>query len=426
MAIKQKHKNIKVSKLKLWTENPRDLIDTSISEVDIIKRAVKDDKKKWDLPKIIKKMGDYYDNSELPTVVYHDKDPVVYDGNRRVAVLKYVQNEGKEKYESEDSLRPYFSSEQLENFKNIKEITCNVCDKETALKNVERKHSQKGSWDQLERDYFEHRHRGKEKSLFIKFEESTGLISKNPKLNERIMKDNILTKNNLEEIGFSFDKNGKLISSYDQKTAGDILNKIVELREKNEISSRADNKYDIKKTLIESPEFKNKIKKFSEEKSKQVAYKSSKPQKERVTERENKPKNELFAGKLVLKKGRTNSIYRDITDLNAYYYEKKEKLSNTFPSLIRMALRLLIESASEKKDKPSIDSYIKANFESAKKKLSKDKKTFLSSQSVSNQNQLIKLLHTGAHDYGSSANIEQTKAMSIIIGEMLKITHSKK
>ena len=423
MAIQQKHENIKVSKLKLWTENPRDPIDTNISDFDVMKRAVKDDKKKWELPKIIKKMGDYYDNSELPTVVYQGKDPVVYDGNRRIAVLKYVQNEGKEEYELESPLLSSFSNEQLENFRNIKEIVCNVCDKETALKNVERKHAQKGSWRQLERDYFEYRHRGKEKSSFIKLDESTGLISKNPKLNERIMKDNILTKNKLEGIGFSFDKNGKLISSYDQKTAGDILNKIVELREKNEIGSRAKKKYDIKEALIESPEFKNKIKKFSEEKSKRVAYKSSKPQKERVTQRENKLKNELFGGKLELKKGSTNDIYRDIVDLNEYYYKKKEKLSNTFPSLIRMALRLLIESTSEKK---IIDYYIKANFENGKKKLSKDKKTFLANHSVSNQEQLIMLLHTGAHDYSSSANIEQTKAMSIIIGEMLKITHSKK
>ena len=90
------------------------------------------------------------------------------------------------------------------------------------------------------------------------------------------------------------------------------------------------------------------------------------------TKRQNNKKNILFGWDLTLKNGITNDIYRDIVDLYNFYEKNKDKLSNTFPNLIRMALRLLIESATSNQE--SIDDYIKTNFANAKSKLSQDKK----------------------------------------------------
>ena len=86
-----------------------------------------------------------------------------------------------------------------------------------------------------------------------------------------------------------------------------------------------------------------------------------------------------------------------------------------------MSLRLLCEFAATDKNQ-TIDQYIKNNFANAKKTLRKESKTFLMTQSV-DQTNLVALLHIGAHAYKSAISIEQTIAISIILGEMLSITH---
>ncbi len=419
--IKQKIETIPVSNLRLWTENPRDPIDSNISDFEIIKRAINDNNKKWNISKLISDMGSHYDFSELPTVVLKDNKYFVYDGNRRIAILKYLQNPDWS-YAIESKL---FPSSEPEILKNLLDIPCNVCNEETALTNIERKHVTNGSWGQLERDYFEHNFRKKGKSVFLKFEEATGLISKNPELNENIMKNNILTEGKLKEVGFSFDTKDNLISIYDEELANDILNKIADLKINKVISSRGDDKYKIKKHLDEILEFKGKIKKFNKADTKPVNYKQeeSKPSLTRKTKRQNSKKNILFGGSIRLKDGVTNDLYRDIADLYHYYEKNKDKLSNTFPNLIRMALRLLIDS-TKTNQKEDINEYIKSYFDDGKIKLSKDQKTTLSGNNITKEN-LPSLLHTGAHNYSNASNIEQTIAMSIIIGKMLEITHKK-
>lgn len=79
---------LKLEDLVLWTENPRDPIDAAATDQDIVDRALKDKRSKWKLPKLAKEMGNHYDYSELPTVVYHGKKPVVYDGNRRIFLVR--------------------------------------------------------------------------------------------------------------------------------------------------------------------------------------------------------------------------------------------------------------------------------------------------------------------------------------------------
>lgn len=152
------------------------------------------------------------------------------------------------------------------------------------------------------------------------------------------------------------------------------------------------------------------------------------PPPERKTAREKNKAQALFGQDLILKKGDTNNIYMDILDLYDFYVKDTQKteprLSKNFPALIRMSLRLLVESAAPKTK--GIADYVNANFENAKKQLTQDQKTTLSNNSISGAKSLIQLLQSGAHNYANSANFEQTVGMSIITGAMLNITHKKK
>lgn len=163
-------------------------------------------------------------------------------------------------------------------------------------------------------------------------------------------------------------------------------------------------------------------KKSTEEEKKKVELIT--PPTQRKTAREKNKAQALFGQDLVLKKGDTNNIYMDVLDLYDFYSKNIDRLSKNFPALIRMSLRLLVESATPKTK--GIADYVNANFENAKKQLTQDQKTTLANNSINGAKSLIQLLQSGAHNYANSANFEQTVAMSIIIGTMLKITHSKK
>lgn len=152
---------------------------------------------------------------------------------------------------------------------------------------------------------------------------------------------------------------------------------------------------------------------------------------QRKTAREKNQVQALFGQDLILKKGDTNNIYMDVLSLHDFYAKDAKKkdpeLSKNFPALIRMALRLLVESAAPVvKEKSDIAKYVNTNFENAKKQLTQDQKTTLSNNSINGAKSLIQLLQSGAHNYANSANFEQTVGMSIIIGAMLNITHKKK
>lgn len=121
--------------------------------------------------------------------------------------------------------------------------------------------------------------------------------------------------------------------------------------------------------------------------------------------------------------GDVSNLYRDIVDLYDFYIAKQHELSQSFPGLIRMSLRLLCETAS-KESKKKIEDYLKDNFDEAKKTLDQDIKTTLSGQNVSKET-IMQLLHTGAHNYQSTSNVEQTIAVSIAVGAILTVTYGK-
>jgi len=141
--------------------------------------------------------------------------------------------------------------------------------------------------------------------------------------------------------------------------------------------------------------------------------------------RENMSVLPIFGGKLSLRKGHVNNLYRDLESLYSYFCANRTQLSTDFVAIVRMSLRLLTETAASDMKKARIDDYVADYFDQAKRSLDRNTKTYLSSHSV-DKNTIIKLLHTGAHKYSSSNNEEQTLAISVVLGAMLSISHGKR
>ncbi|RJP47970.1 MAG: hypothetical protein C4557_13485 [Anaerolineaceae bacterium] len=408
----QEVKYVNIKNLVLWTENPRDPIDENATDQDIVDRAIKDSSKKWTLDKLAKEMGEYYDFSELPTVVFHGSKPVVYDGNRRMIL-------GKIKYNL--VAVPSEINVQIPDFPE--EIPCNVCIKEIALKNVYRKHSDSGSWQPLERDIFLHKFMKEDKSPFLILEEATGIISNNPHLNQRFVKDEVFREDILELMGFSL-KSGILHSVHNDEEGYSILSDVSQKVENKKITTRK-NRGKVVDILEPSSLQIIERNKKNNARLAHISFEDSKKllAGKRQTRRTSKKESEIFGGKLYLRSGQVSDLYRDIVDLHEYYIKEKDNLSRSFPSIIRMALRLLCETAA-KDINVALEDYVSNNYVKAKKTFSQDVKTTLSSQNVT-ETDIVKLLHTGAHNYKASSNMEQTIALSIAVGGMIKITHGK-
>ena len=412
--MEQKVKYVNLKDLVLWTENPRDPIDINATDQHIVDRALDDKLSKWTLSKLAKEMGDFYDFSELPTVVYHGEKPVVYDGNRRIIL-------GKIKHGFVTvPLRP---SIQIPDFPI--EIPCNICSKKVALINILRKHGDSGSWQPLERDIFLHKFMGEPKSSFLLLDEDTGIITKNYHLNQRFVKEEIFRGDILKSLGFTFSK-GRLNSVHSNEDAYDILNDISEKIERKEITTRKNRGkiIEILNPQLQQLIDQNKNNKFQRLNINFGSSEKDYNKRQRLAKRTPKNSTIFFGGKLFLHMGEVSNLYRDIVDLYQFYLSKRHELSQTFPSLIRMSLRLLCETAAKEDNNKKIENYLKAHFPTAKASLDKDVRTTLANHNV-NENSIIQLLHTGAHNYQSSSNIEQTIAMSVIIGAILTLSHGK-
>lgn len=406
--MSQKVKYINLRDLVLWTENPRDSIDPKATDQEVVENALADRNSKWTLSKLCKEMGEYYDLSELPTVVYHGNKPVVYDGNRRIIL-------GKIKYKY---VKVEDNKMDIPNFPN--EIPCNVCSEDIAVLNVLRKHGDSGSWSPLDRDISLHKFLEKEKSIFLKFEENTGLIGNNLHLNQGFVKKEIFTPEKLNELGFGFEGD-TLMSKHNHEQSRSILEDLVEQIAEKNITTRKNRGKVISVLQKQNRDIigenkGNSLKPLNyQSEEKKPALKTQKQ-----TRRTKRKQPELFGGKLYLEAGDVSNLYRDISDLYGFYASNKNDLSHSFPSLIRMSLRLLCECASNKK----LKEYLESHFKDAKKELNTDEKTTLSNQNV-NEKTLPQLLNTGAHSYQTANNMEQTMAMSIIIGRILTLSHGK-
>lgn len=412
--MSQEIKEIEISNLVLWSENPRDPIDPNASDQDIANQAWVDKSEKWNLLKLVKEMRSHYDMSELPTVVYHGKKPVVYDGNRRMILAKIKHDLVK----LED-----FDKTKLPQIP--KKIPCNVCSKDIAVQNVYRKHGDSGSWSPLDRDLFINKFMGEPKSIFLKLDEATGLISSNSHLNKGFVKKEIFTNEKLKELGFDFEEDD-FKTKHNKNDSLSILNdisakvysKVIDTRKNRgkvlEILDKENRK------LIERNS-KNELIKISLNASTSIVHSAESTKRQAARTKSKSPV--LFNGVLYLKPGQASDLYRDITDLYNHYIKYKDDFSQYFPSLIRMSLRLLAESAASDTDL-SMGKYLKDNFKNAKTKLDSDSKTTLSTQNV-NERSIEQLLHIGAHNYKAANNFEQTIAVSIILGKILEISHGK-
>ncbi len=422
----QKIEYIKVEELVLWTENPRDPIDSSASDFDVIKRAVFDYRSKWNLRSLAREMGAYYDFSELPIVVYKNGKPVVYDGNRRVALAKLklcnVTIEG-------------FDINSLPDVPL--NLPCNVCSEEIALESVYRKHvNSRNSWGALERDIFASKFQHQNKSIFLLFDEGTGgFISRHPEMNQVFVRNEVLTENHLREMGFEFDK-GTILTRHSDKEIEVLLNNLLDKIKSKVISTRGEYRgrplsvLDVRVQEIISSnkdkelrpyKYPNTIKNSEAPISKGTSIALS-PRKTRIIKSAKIP---FFGEKLILKPGNVNNLYRDISALCDVIEDKEKGFSDCAFAIIRMSLRLLCETAYKELNYKDYRDYISAFGAKAKKKLDQDTKTLLSNQNVSPET-LTQLLQTGAHNYLSSTSVEQAKCISILLGAILKESHGKK
>ena len=412
-SMSQEIKSIPLADLVLWTENPRDPINPRASDQDVVNRAISYGGSKWSLAKLAKEMGNYYDLSELPTVVYRGKKPVVYDGNRRMVLGKIKH--GLVSVNDFDADLPDFPAE----------IPCNVCSEKIALQNVYRKHADTGSWLPLERDIFVSKHMKKGKTHFLLMEENTGLISANPHLNQRFVKEEVFRDDILEKLGFSFDGD-VLVSRHSAVEALKLLEDL-SLKIQNKTLSTRNNRGKVLEVLDPAHQRlinENKRKTLRPVDLTKVPEVASEPEAaSRRTRRTKAKADEIFGGPLFLRSGAVSNLYRDIVDLHAFYLEHRATLSHAFPSLIRMALRLLCETAAKDRSQ-GLEQYIKARFKDAKAELDQDQKTTLANQNVT-ESSIIQLLHTGAHNYSASSNMDQTLAISLILGQILVVSHGK-
>ncbi len=417
--MSQKIEYIAVKDLVLWTENPRDPIDASASDQDVVDRAMSDPSSKWELSKFAKQMGEYYDYSELPIVVYKNNKPVVYDGNRRIVLAKIKLG-----FCHVDGL-----TVALPTFDET--IPCNVCDEDTALKSVYRKHYLVGNtWGKLERDVFANKYLNEPKSTFQLFDEGTGgFVTKNPEMNQRFVCEEVLTDTVLYEMGFVFEDE-RLFTRHTNDEVKVLLSDLLNKIRNKEISTRKNRGKPISTLDQRSKDiiWSNKDRElhlYETERGNDTEIKetTARPSSARKTPVTRKTRISLFGDSLFLKSGSVNNLYRDLSALYSLV-EGEKSFSKDVYALFRMGLRLLCETACKEEGFVDIKDYLMKYFSKAKKTLSQDIKTYLSTNNVKEET-MPQLLHIGAHNYLSSVSKDQLIAVSIMLGAILTQSHGK-
>jgi hypothetical protein len=241
-----------------------------------------------------------------------------------------------------------FTLDVPEQIQNLTAIPCNVCDRETALDSIERKHYSHGTWKPLARDYFMHTHRKKPKSDFIKFEEATGLVTAHEKeLNTVYAKDELLTSSELSKIGFRI-QDDRVVSNYSPEDSSEILITIIEAIQ-NEKTTTRHNRGDLLAGITEqNPKLGSRVHGFSDAAPVFIVPRVAEPKKT-ITPRRTQAttsSDELFGGKLILQSGAVNDLYRGITNIYDSQRKDPEKLRLVFPILC-FSFRLILEVAAK-------------------------------------------------------------------------------
>ena len=476
--------SIPLEKLVLWSENPRDPIDPDADNEQIIENALngKGADSKWELDKFAKEMGDKYDFSSLPTVAAIEGTDkyTVYDGNRRV-IIAMMGAWGAPSMRLRTTL-PLFPEE----------IPCCVCSRDDALKSVYRRHSENGSWGQYERDVFIYRYMNAPKSVLVRLEDLIHAVTRWPKINLRYVEEDILNDKHLKEFGLKPGEedfgvppetleelikaiadgieDGSLNTRGNRNDptkalSDDLLKRVYDDAARHKASAAQGNKVDERDTDGLSGNVEKGIKgagqgglfddgrtdggqleKGSDDGDSErdpvddgtgdssagetVSVNTAGSRRTRTTKEKG---YSVFNGKLILRAGSVNNLYRTLECLWKMNEAGKIEFNAGFNGVIRMGLRLLAETAA-KEDQPNLrrkqlKAYVSTYADSAKKAIrlsgmDNDLVTFLSGQSVT-AGSIENLLQTGAHSYTLSSGREQALAVSIFLAEMLKLSHGK-
>ena len=449
---KQKVKEYSISKLVLWSENPRDpLPDRKIGREndEIIRRAIADEDESWKLSSLLNQMGDAYDFSEIPTVVVKDKCPIVYDGNRRVilAIIRHTP-----KYLE---LLPPVTRKKLEKFEVPTKLYCNVCPEHKALRFIVRKHSKSGSWKPIQQDRFRMMYMDQAPSALLLFNSLTkGAIERSDVLNQGFVGTQVFTKGHLESLNISVEKDC-IKSPYTTEELLSIVTDIFEKIKDEKINTRNRSHVGELPSLLSQKvqelcsSRKDQPRVYTEkyvpiepapiEEGGQEEKAVSKKRTRRVEEDE----TPLFGKVLCLRSGSVNNLYKEIEELDLLIsksIKKSEKNKSQRKGVTvnahvvtRMALRLLCETALKDIGMNDLGQYLERFFEDARRLLSGEEKTFLSHnlseedpKASRNHTKLLSLLQAAAHTYDESArNYKQTIAMSVMVGAILSCSHGK-
>lgn len=246
--MEQEIKKLPIAELRLWTENPRDPIASGSSDRDVILRAIADPKHNWNLDKMMRDLGDVYYLNTLPTVVVCDGEYVVYDGNRRIAVLKCLQDD-----ELFQIATGRLNLDRDNPLASMTEIDCNVCDRNTALDIVAKAHAGSNVWGKLEFETFKHNECGEPAGRLMIFDRASGgLVSKCPRLNSVYVQRRLLSEGSLAPAGLAI-ADGRLLSSWPEEMDQEVLLAVRDVVE-NKLSNDRRNASDLRAALIELDE----------------------------------------------------------------------------------------------------------------------------------------------------------------------------
>ena len=451
-ATEQEVKRFSISRLVLWSENPRDPLPDrkSVTENDrIIRRAIKDIDDSWKLSSLLNQMGDAYDFSEIPTVVVKDGHPIVYDGNRRVilAIIRHTP-----KYLN---LLPPVTRKKLEKFEVPTKLYCNVCPERKALKFIVRKHSKSGSWKPIQQGLFRMRYIDQAPSALLQFNSLTdGAIEKSNVLNQGFVETQVFKKGHLESLGISVEKDC-IKSPYTTEELQSIITDIFEKIKDETINTRNRPRVGKLPGLLS-----NEVKALCLSKKDQPRVyiekytpidptpiegegREEKAVPQKRTRRVEEDETPLFGKILYLKPGSVNNLYQEIEGVDLLISksiktsEKKKSMRKGVTKnahvVTRMALRLLCETALKDPGMNKLAEYLSKYFEDARKSLSRKERKFLSHnlskvdpKAAHDHEQLLSLLQDSAHTYDESTrDYKNTVAMSVLVGAILSCSHGK-
>lgn len=350
--MSQEVRNIPIDQLHMWTENPRDPVDASATDRDIILRAIDNESGNWELDKMLSEIGDEYYYNEIPTVVEINNRYIVYDGNRRLAVIKCLKNS--ELYSIATNRLPIFNAPLA--LASLDSLPCNVCDLETALTIVERTHASSGRWGKLQYEQFLHVHRNAPKGRLMALDEAGGgIVSRTPKLNGEYVQQRLLSESSLNPVGLSI-KNGKLFSSLSEEESRHIIEDIARVMEEG-LSKARKNPGDLKGALVEldhdryinaisyNPESSHQVTPPTEAAAHDTGNANSRAKTRRLPVQAHRHEK-IFGGSLRPKGNRSNEMYRAIEQVYAMYLRDTVKNSHLLP-FIGFSMRLLLETIAQ-------------------------------------------------------------------------------